>query len=433
MKLLKLITASLFSIAVLCSCDFEERLTWSPDGKRMAVLTDQLRLADADSISKPLLNKQFGSVLSFRWLPDNHHALLAYRRYQHHRNNAGVRTGTKTADTSVDYLQLFDFNGEIKEVKVTAGPILFKSSEAIDDLRLSPDGKLAAFSQADKGRHKISIVTLSGVLKKDLVRNASKPEWSKDSRSIYFFREITPNYSASSTFIPVATICSLPVADANGRPIVSKVRRDLAQCAGELFTGGRIHALEDGSLLFCSTPVKLPACGAMMGLQERALFRYRPASKESKASVEQIKLDGPALAADLDSFEPNQDGTKIAVCSSQGAVRVISLSSDGNSGQVTVLEKPLPDTVEVSRTGSFGCAPRWRNAHELTFSVRNLANAKNHAGHGDNSEHDGELVSQELQDLAPGAETNLPARQVLSRNWPSGQIDFLKAGNSSKK
>ena len=89
-----------------------------------------------------------------------------------------------------------------------------------------------------------SIVTLSGVLKKDLVRNASKPEWSKDSRSIYFFREITPKDSASSTFIPVATICSLPVADANGRPIVSKVRRDLAQCAGDVFTGGRIHALE---------------------------------------------------------------------------------------------------------------------------------------------------------------------------------------------
>lgn len=433
MKLLKLITASLFSIAVLCSCDFEERLTWSPDGKRMAVLTDQLRLADADSISKPLLNKQFGSVLSFRWLPDNHHALLAYRRYQHHRNNGGGRTGTKTADTSVDYLQLFDFNGEIKEVKVTAGPILFKSSEAIEDLRLSPSGKLAAISQADKGRHKISIVSLAGALKRDVARNATKPEWSRDSRSIYFFREITPKDSASTAFIPVSTICSLPVADANGRPIVSKVRRDLAQCAGDLFTGGRIHALEDGSLLFCSTPVKLPACGAMMGLQERALFRYRPASKESKASVEQIKLDGPALAADLDSFEPNQDGTKIAVCSSQGAVRVISLSSDGNSGQVTVLEKPLPDTVEVSRTGSFGCAPRWRNAHELTFSVHNLANAKNHAGHGDNSEHDGVLVSQELQDLAPGAETNLPARQVLSRNWPSGQIDFLKAGNSSKK
>ena len=115
--------------------------------------------------------------------------------------------------------------------------------------------------------------------------------------------------------------------------------------------------------------------------------------------MEQINLDGPALAADLDSFEPNQDGTKIAVCSSKGAVRVISLNSEGNSGQVIVLEKPLPDSVEVSRTGSFGCAPRWRNAHELTFPVRNLENATNHASHALDERA---RVLQELQYLATG-------------------------------
>ena len=430
MKLLKLITTALFSIAVLCSCDFEERLSWSPDGKRMAVLTDRLRLADSDSISKPLLDKQFGTVLSFRWLPDNHHALLAYRRYQHHRNKSGAKTETKTPETSVDYLQLFDFDGEINAVKATAGPILYKSSEAIDDLRLSPNGKLAAISQADKGRHKISIVTLAGVVKV-VARNASKPEWSRDSRSIYFFREISPKGSTHSTFIPVSTICNLPVADANGLLVVSKLRYDLAQCAGDIFSGGRIHALDDGSLLFSATAIKLPACGVMLGLQERALFRYRPASKGCKAAVEQIKLDGPALASDLDTFEPNQDGTKLAICSAKGAVRVISLNSDGNSGQVTVLQKPVPDSFEVSRTGSFGCAPRWRNAHELTFSVRNLDSAKNDTNQAGHANHAGEVVLQDLQDLASG--TELPARQVLSRSWPVEQIDFLKVGNSTKK
>lgn len=423
MKLLKLIIASLFSITVLCSCDFEERLSWSPDGKRMAVLADQLRLADSDSISKPLFNKQFGTVHSFRWLPDNHHALLAYRRSKHQSSHVGSKTGVKPSDTSVDYLQLFDFNGDIKEVKVTAGPILFKSSVAINDLRLSPDGKLAAISQADQGRHKISIVALNGTVKVVSI-NATRPEWSRDSRSIYFFRENSPKDSAHTTFIPVSTICNLPVTDANGTVFVSKVRRDLAQCGGDIFSSGRIRALEDGSLLFCSTPIKLPACGAMLGLQERSLFRYRPASKESKATVEQIKIDGPALASDLDTFEPNQDGTKIAICSSKGAVRVISLSGE-DSGRVIVLEKPLPDSAEVNNCGSFGCAPSWRNAHELVFTTRNLESAST------NGSHEGELVLQKMQNLVPGAD--LPARQVLSRSWPVGQIDFLKGGVSTKK
>ncbi|MBP9093950.1 PD40 domain-containing protein [bacterium] len=431
MKLLKLITASLFSITVLCSCDFEERLSWSPDGKRMAVLADQLRLADEDSISKPLLKKQFGSVLAFRWLPDSHHALLAYRRYQHHLTKSGTKPGTKTgakAETSVDYLQLFDFNGDINTVKATAGPVLYQSSDAIDDLRLSPNGKLAAISQADKGRHKISIVTLSGEVKV-VARNASRPEWSKDSRSIYFFREISPKDSAHANFMPVSTICNLPVADAAGLPVVSKLRYDLAQCAGDVFSGGRIHALADGSLLFSSTPVKLPACGVMLGAQERALFRYRPVSRGCKAAVEQIILD-VALASDLDSLEPNQDGTKLAICSAKGGVWVVSLSSEESRGRVTVLEKPLPDSTEISRTGSFGCAPRWRNANQLSFSVRNLDNAKDLT---DNSGHSnvGEVVLQDLQDLAGGK--GLPPRQVLSRGWPSGQIDFLKVGNSAKK
>lgn len=414
MKLLKLITASIFTVAFLASCDYQERLVWSPDGERMAVLADQLHLADKESISKPLLTKQFGLVIAVRWMPDNHHALVAYRRSQHHV----LKNGSKVSD-SVDYLQMFDFSGAVKQVKAVAGPVLFKSNTAIEDLRLSPNGKLVAISQADKCRQRISIITLGGAVRV-VASNASEPEWSKDSRSIYFFREISPKDSAYTTFIPVSTICSLAVADASGELSVSKLRRDLAQCAGDILSGGRIRALEDGSLLFCSTAIRLPSCGAMFGLQERALFRYRPSYKASKPTVEQIKIEGPSLAADLETFEPNQDGTKIAICSSKGAVRLISLSEDGNSGQVTLLEKALPDSA-----GNFaGCAPRWRNAHELTFSVRNARNGETQGG------HDGEIVLQDFKDWLPGAE--LPARQVLSGSWPLTNIDFLKLSKTQK-
>lgn len=418
MKLLKLITAALFSITVLGACDFEERLSWSPDGKRMAVLADQLRLADLDSISKPVLGPNFGPVLYFRWLPDNHHALLGYRRTKHHLTKAGV----KAPDTTLDYVQLFDFNGDTNDVKAAAGPIIFKSSVPIDDLRLSPNGKLAAISQAQKGRHKLSVVTLNGVLKVVAV-NVSKPDWSRDSRSLYFFRELSPKDSGYITFIPVSTICNLPVADLKGALLAHSARRDLAQCAGELTSDSRLRTLEDGSLLFSSTPVKLPSCGVMFGLQERALFRYRPANKEKKASLEQITIAGPALASALDTFEPNQDGTKIAVMGEKGAVRVISLNAAGDSGEVTVLEKALPQS-DSNLSGSFGSAPCWRNAHELCFSVRNLKS-------GDGPAHEGEIVLQDLPEA--GAAGELPPRQILSRAWPVGQIDFLKVIKSSKK
>jgi hypothetical protein len=418
MKLLKLITASIFTIAALASCDYQERVVWSPDGERMAVLADQLHVADKESISKPLLTKQFGSVIAVRWLPDNHHALVVYRRSLHHVLKSGSKN-SKNSDTSVDYLQIFDFSGAVNEVKAVAGPVLFKSNTAIEDLRLSPNGKLVAISQADKCRHRISIITLGGVASV-VASNASEPEWSKDSCSIYFFREISPKNSAYTTFIPVSTISSLAVADASGKLSVSKLRRDLAQCAGDILSGGRIRALEDGSLLFCSTAIKLPSAGAMFGLQERALFRYRPSYRASKPSVEQIKIDGPSLASDLETFEPNQNGSKIAICSSKGAVRLISLSEDGTSGQVTLLEKPLADSA-----GNFaGCAPRWRNANELTFSVRNASNVQ---ALGD---HDGDVVLQDFKGWTPGSE--LPARQVLSRNWPLANIDFLKLSKPHK-
>ena len=417
MKILKLITAALFSITVLGACDFEERLSWSPDGKRMAVLADQLRLADLDSISKPVLGPNFGPVLYFRWLPDNHHALLGYRRTKHHLTKAGV----KAADTTLDYVQLFDFNGDIKDVKAAAGPIVFKSSVPIDDLRLSPNGKLAAISQAHKGRHKLSVVTLTGALKVVAV-NVSKPDWARDSRSLYFFRELSPKDSGYITFVPVSTICNLPVADLNGALLAHSSRHDLAQCAGELTSDSRLRTLQDGSLLFSSTPVKLPACGVMFGLQERALFRYRPANKEKKASLEQIAIAGPALASALDTFEPNQDGTKIAILGEKGAVKVISLNADGNGGEVTVLEKALPQS-DANLSGSFGSAPCWRNAHELCFSVRNLKS-------GDSPAHEGEVV---LQDLSEVGSASMPARQIVSRTWPVGQIDFLKVIKSTKK
>ena len=417
MKLLKLITAALFSVTVLGACDFEERLTWSPDGKRMAVLTDQLRLADLDSISKPLLGPNFGPVLYFRWLPDNHRALLGYRRTKHHLSKAGV----KGPDTSVDYVQVFDFNGAIKDVQVSAGPIIFKSSVPIDDLRLSPNGQLAAVSQADKGRHKLSVVTLAGAHKVVAV-NVSKPDWARDSRSLYFFRELSAKDSGYIAFIPISTICNLPVADIKGALLTQSARRDLAQCAGELTSDNRLRVLEDGSLLFSSMPVKLPACGVTFGLQERALFRYRPANKEKKASLEQIAIDGPALASALNTFEPNQDGTKIAVMGEKGAVSVISLNADGNGGEVTVLEKALPQS-DANLSGSFGAAPCWRNANELCFSVRNLKT-------GDSSGHEGEVV---LQDLTEVGAAGMPARQIVSRAWPAGQIDFLKVIKSTKK
>ncbi len=417
MKILKLITAALFSITVLGACDFEERLSWSPDGKRMAVLADQLRLADLDSISKPVLGPNFGPILYFRWLPDNHHALLGYRRTKHHLTKAGV----KAPDTTLDYVQLFDFNGDIKDVKAAAGPIVFKSSVPIDDLRLSPNGKLAAITQAHKGRHKLSVVTLTGALKVVAV-NVSKPDWATDSRSLYFFRELSPKDSGYITFVPVSTICNLPVADLNGALLAHSSRRDLAQCAGELTSDSRLRTLQDGSLLFSSTPVKLPACGVMFGLQERALFRYRPANNEKKASLEQIAIAGPALASALDTFEPNQDGTKIAILGEKGAVRVITLNADGNGGEVTVLEKALPQS-DANLSGSFGSAPCWRNAHELCFSVRNLKS-------GDSPAHEGEVV---LQDLSEVGSASMPARQIVSRTWPVGQIDFLKVIKSTKK
>ncbi len=424
MKLLKLITVSLFSITVLCSCDFEERVSWSPDGKRMAVLADRLRLADNNDLSKPLLEPHFGQLLSLRWLPDNHHVLICYRRTKCALASSSSMASARKSDGKVgkaisvftDYVQMFDFNGAVKDAKVTAGAVLYKSALPIVDLRLSPDGKLASIAQADNGRHKISIVTLSGAVRV-VAKNASKSDWSRDSRSIYFFRDVSPKDSGYVTAIPIATICRLPVADVNGKLLAKSARHDLGQCAGELTGGGRLRVLSDESIMFCTTPVKLPSVGLDFGLAEKTLFRFKPASKDkdTKATIEQVNIEGPALANALDSFEPNADGTYIAVLGNRGAVNVIL-----PTGKVTLLEKAIPDSADASLTGSFGFAPCWRNNHELCFTTRNIDKSKG---------HDGDIV---LQDLSNETGDMTP-RQILSKNWPVGQIDFLKIAKAKSK
>ena len=441
-----LIATIILCLTLLTACKPEDRVIWSPDGKRAAVLaSDGLRVSDdTGTISAPLLV----DVQICRWLPDSIHTLVVssktttsweeiknlYSKGERlkilHIAQSIWRAGSATKLTSLDqalvpdaliYLRYKygvkalqtrladkrtnDYSIIVEILKILdlanknplSGAVLWRTTKTIDDVRVSPSGNLAAVSVRDGLAYKIIVIPLKVGQPKIAVETlADFPDWSADGKSLFYisYPKVDENVHLSQLWESkhpwVATLNRREIADANGM-ILPKFApaKELAEVLAA--DSSRVRCLPDGSVVFHAKQCSFPSLKKTD--PQVSLFKLRPDGQSLEPILASKGLPGDMMNA----FEPNQDGTKISVPGEHGEITVLDMAS----GTVTTLEK--------GGDGDLKFIPQWRTNEELCYPARNRENVANG--------HHADVVLQSLSE---------PSRRInLSKNWPSTSIEFL--------
>lgn len=443
--------ALIVCLVCLAGCGPYNYVQWSPDGKHVAVLaTDGLRIGDGEgNLTEPILPK--ASRVS--WLPDSEHALVVSTRETkswkdvsavlseterrrisrladslwragsvsrwkaldlstirhvvvclNNRYGAALvkqKYGTKdklgsevSSSLTVSSLYLVDCIG-----KPASHRLLWQSTRDIVDLRVSSSGKLAAVSVESISGSRILVVPLTKGKPVTIADSAAQScDWSRHGNSIYFLSLPSTSDSQSSDERRPYLV-SLMKCDIEG-DVTGALKKSSPQTLAELLAYSadsdafRLRCLSDGSVIFNAQQRSFPAV-PQENVHEN-LFRLCADAK----SLEPVKVNETLTCAQLNAFEPNEDGSRIVVPGSKGAVSVIDVAS----GNVTTLER------DGEQDGVL--APVWRTKDELCYLARNVEPIKSKDG------HDWEVVLQSLVDK--------DRRAVLSKNWSVKYLNFLQ-------
>jgi hypothetical protein len=481
-----------FSMLALSGCRCDENVVWSPDGKRAALLSNGLRVIDAEGSISP---SSGGNIAKLQWFADGRNAvamrtttvrswkelsssLTAAERQKVIASAARIKNGRGYVDSQprmaerdlenfreaclylkdtrgqsavidvarrwhvdelvdtdkeaflpvIHSLQLITVNGNIADAKVQSGRIIFRSRLPIEDIRVSPTGRLISVLQGEFNR--LVLVDLNGNSRL-IAANSSRPDWSKDGGKIFYLHSPQAlgekQVSAYINSIPVVTLSAFTVgSDLFSTKLLN--RRDLAQLAGEIDishgarSGMRVRVVNKDTLLLAAHPLKLPATAGSFGLEPVAFFKVNTTS----GVTSQINIDNLSRTARennaISRFEPNQDGTMAAMVDDEGTVSVAPLT--GPSTRLTTLfsdkeARNFPDgPVAASQV-----QPTWRSVNELCYVRKRRKDATN------------ELVLQRIElplvdsnnssDTASGAVKILNAGSAKG-NWDSAHISFLE-------
>jgi hypothetical protein len=432
----------ILSTLALTACDELDRVVWSPDGAKVAVLADDgLRLGDASgSLSQATPMK----VKLFRWLPDGKRAVIvsekkttswedlkpllskeevervdvlgedlwkyqgdldnwkyknealifdvpAYleSKYGKEASNAKLKVfGVDSVPESKIYtLQLFN----VRQDKVESGAVLLRTTQEIGEVRVSPNGSLLLVSEYGIRAYKLRVIPVDGHKGKLLVGAASQyPDWGPDGKSILCIMGNSPE-SGSET-ISLAMLVRLKLSDGGGQ--MGDPPDTL--CHLEFSENDRVRSLPNGEVVFSATESRLP-CTDVEFKKRESLYKL----SANAQSLLPIPLNGDVLGNDLSHFEINKDGSKAAVAGRKGEITLLDLAS----GKVLLLEKGTPpsETKDVKFDGGdLKFNPTWRSATELCYPHRT-------------SPSNVEVVLQSIAN---------PDRQSISKNWPPA-IGFL--------
>lgn len=446
-RILTLVSLSL-SLLALAGCDSYDSMQWAPDGKTFTIVNnDTLILGTPDGkLSQSLVpNADFS-----RWLPDSKHALVVTeRKTKSWPEIAKLLTQNEQQDVkamakkvwqkhnyfenqpyqaeSFIYLKhtygdaafklrfkklLADLGGdlpslEIDEVKLVdiSDPntpkrqLLFASIKSIDDVQISPNGKMAAVEIVGNSKTQILVLPLTaenGATTTAAI-NAGSPDWSKDGTTLFYVTSTDIDGHMKYADVLEKTpesyqekIMSVQVVDTAGRLLPKpKVAHTVATVMAA--DTHQLRCLQDGSLIFDGKQKSYPSIGEQN--TRSLLFRIKPDLK----TLETINGSGDLPEGGLDTFEPNKDGSLIATHGNKGDVNVLQV----DSGKVIKLEPAREDELSF--------APKWRGNDELCF----LSKQEKAAGG-----HDYDLVLQSVKDLNQ--------RTVLSKNWSAKDFPFLE-------
>jgi hypothetical protein len=231
---------------------------------------------------------------------------------------------------------------------------------------------------------------------------ADLPDWSPDGKSLFYIAyPAVPNRSKFKDMYDkqhpwIATLNCREIADTRGLllPKFGPTKALVEVLAAE---SSRVRCLPDGSVAFNSKQRDFPS--VKKAEPRGCLFKLSPDFRSVEPIVALHKEPGDEELGDqLASFEPNQDGTKIAVPGSHGEITVV----DVLSGKVTQMEKDGKTDLKFT--------PQWRTKDELCYPSRNTEKPPNG--------HDVDVVLQSL--------TDPNRRSILSKEWDATSVEFLK-------
>jgi len=408
---LPVVLSNLLLIAIVLfvsSCD-GNYLVWSSDGKLGAVVGAKgLRVCDGEGTISQVLVEKAGM---FRWIPQEHQGLLVGYDYVNKWSDLKpLLTGAQEKQITEESLKLkhkiYAYHGEPKkfgesnlrtfsypleaalEMRATATPDLDKMAahkwpsylsvkvpifyikqtqveaqsarvgrvidrgiDEVVELRISPNGKYLACVKHENAQECNYVVVLplgaSGRATQLAYNTNCYPDWSADSRTIYYSRannDTEPDLLKGHG-VHEGGLFKVEALDASGKPVATLKPARLANLIFD--NRAPVRALKDGRLLFVSREIRLP--GSVSATPSAALF-----------SLEGNRVDTIIRRAeDVVYFEPNPEQDQLAV-------------TLGGGGGLLVCKTSGADPVELCNGKDLrlsGLLPQWKTNQELSYGT----------------------------------------------------------------
>jgi hypothetical protein len=398
--------------ATLLGGCLQDRLVWSPDGRRAAVITDEgLYLCDAEGRLSPLLApgvyraawlggseqlvvaqtrkvKDFPALAAAlgatrtraltvkadaTWqklqagratkevgeeLAEDGFAVLLYLR-EHHRDELRKILGpdwkdAESATVELHALRVARITGDTLEL----GPARHESLAGIQGIRAAPDGRAIAFTtklelspDINHGLH-LFVAPTDGSAPAALVasQTAAEPDWTADGRSLVYLKAQTS--ADKDDNLRLGVLAQREVLARDGRIQLGENARELA---GLVFQrGNRVRCLRNGRVLFAAAELHLPIAGETNNIREQ-LFALDPGPQPTLTRL--ISPDVlEQLPKSLSYFAVSPDENQVLFGHDDGGVWLLTL------GTGTV--EPIAPKIEGNKNFA---APAWRQNGEFVF------------------------------------------------------------------
>jgi hypothetical protein len=400
------------ALLFLSGC-LQERLVWSPDGNRAAVISgDSFYLSDAEGKLTSLLAT---NVRAVAWFADSQRLALVQSRevkdwatiskvlgreraeavaaeaesvWQKFQAGAPwsvvtMNLGDKTdlvkfclrdhhaaelrAKLNADELKNLESKTvELSELvvarvagdKIEIGPSLHEDFGQFYDMRLSSQGAAIAFTAVMKPESddlRLLVVPTDGSVPATVVAShtAAYPDWTPDGRALVYFRDSLPGGSDDVPHLGVLT--RRFVLDEAGHV---KLEEKPQYLAGGMFNEwSRVRCLRDGRILFDAAEITLPVASEDYGGQRDQLFVLDPAHQPTLVRMIPRKAEND-LPENLAYFEVSPDEKQVLFGGDKMVVCLLTLSN----GQVNVVQPAGKDDMQG--------LPVWRKAGEFTYMKR---------------------------------------------------------------
>lgn len=362
----------------LAGC-YEERLVWSPDGRRAFVRTEKgdLHLCGADGALSAVLSTK---VHTAAWVGDSESLVLAREKDE--------------GGDSVVLARLQD-GGRALEIVRT----VFNTSgkDTVVHLRVAPGGRAVAVAvdvdERDEESFAVHVASLEEGKAPLLVAEeaSASPDWTRDGRALVYWQ--AGGRVLGKDDLRLGTLMRREILQEAQGIVAADAGQSLA--AGLFNPFGRVRCLGDGRMLFNSTEADLPLAAPEVEGSRDQLFAFDP---HRQATL--VRLVPRGAESDLPDalafFEPSPDGASIVFGDSDGRVVVLTLAT----GETEVVQEP-------DGRGLQG-APVWRLTGELCYFRRTRRTAEL------SEERAGEFVLR-----GPSGET------VLSASWPTAVLNAV--------